>query len=361
MRAATRYILKAETGPFLLVGGALAGVLWLTQSLRALDRVVVDGAGFLAFLRFSLLALPSLLPMVLPLIVFCAVCYTYHRLSAESELVALSATGLGDRALLQPALLLGLAAALIAWLLNLWIGPLAARTLRAEEVALRAGLAAGIREGRFETLAPGLTIHVRARGADGELHGVLIEDERDPDRRATLLAERGLLAPGPRLLLVQGMHQQVDRARTGFSTLAFDRYTLDLSAAVAPSVRVEPRERFLGDLFSPGEEVVAPKDRVRLLAEGHHRLAGPLAAPALALLAVLPFLHGRAAAPRRGRVALSAAAALGVLAGSIGLLYLSARFQGVWPLQYALPIVVMVSAGCALAYPRARMPALAAR
>lgn len=359
MGAATRYILKAEIGPFLVVGGALTGVLWLTQGLRALDRVVVDGAGFLTFLRFSLLALPSLLPMALPLIVFCAVCYTYHRLSAESELVALAATGLGRRALLGPALLLGLGAAILAWGLNLWAGPLAARALRAEETALRAGLAAGLREGRFETLGPGITVHIRARGGDGELRGVLIQDDRDPGRRTTLIADRGLLLPGPRLVLLQGVSQQVGREREGLTTLAFDRYAFDFPPSARREDRLEPRERFLGSLLAPsGDE----RDRARLIAEGHHRLAAPLNAIALALLGALPFLDRGAGASRRGRVALSAVAALAVLAGSIGLLYLSARFQGVWPLQYALPIVVMVSAGCALVVrPGLRLPALAVR
>lgn len=356
MGAATRYILKAEIGPFLVVGGALTGILWLTQGLRALDRVVVDGAGFLAFLRFSLLALPSILPIILPLIVFCAVCYCYHRLAAESELVALAAGGFGRVALALPAVLLGAGVALLAWGFNLWLGPLCAQALRAEETALRAGLAACIREGRFESPGSGITVHVRARGAGGELLGILIQDDRDPARRVTLLAERGVLAPGPRLLLQAGTTQQADRDRRELTTLAFDRYVLDLPAPAGRDRPPEPRERFLSDLLFPADA----GGRARLVAEGHHRLAAPLGAVALALLGVLPFL-GRRDADRGRRVALAAAAALGTLAGSIALLYLSARFQGVWPLQYALPIVVMVSAGSMLARTGLRAPAAAAR
>ena len=45
----------------------------------------------------------------------------------------------------------------------------------------------------FTPLSDDLTVYVRARDPDGTLHGILVDDARQPNSHATILAERGRL------------------------------------------------------------------------------------------------------------------------------------------------------------------------
>src|SRR6185437_15386363 len=105
-----------------------------------------------------------------------------------------------------------------------------------------------------------LTIYIGSRNERGEVLGLLINDERDPRRPVTILAERGAFADyggGSRIIMVNGSRQQYDRDTGKVSMLTFTRYVLALDMLRdAPVVRFrEAQERFLGELFFPPEDV----------------------------------------------------------------------------------------------------------
>ncbi|MEX2648259.1 MAG: LptF/LptG family permease, partial [Alphaproteobacteria bacterium] len=89
MGRSTRYIARQVTGALVFVTVALTGVVWLSQSLRFVDLIVNKGLSVLAFLTLTLLLLPTFLALILPIALFCAALYTYSRLVADREVVAL--------------------------------------------------------------------------------------------------------------------------------------------------------------------------------------------------------------------------------------------------------------------------------
>ena len=77
-----------------------------------------------------------------------------------------------------------------------------------------------IQDGVFNTLSDRLMVYVQGRDDDGDLIGILIYDDRTPDKPVTVFAERGAIAntaDGPRLLLVNGTRQQRDESATAIS------------------------------------------------------------------------------------------------------------------------------------------------
>src|SRR3546814_5501888 len=89
-----------------------------------------------------------------------------------------------------------------------------------------------LQEGVFTAINDEITVYVRDRSANGELRGILVHDNRDPERPVTMMAERGALVAseaGPRVVMENGNRQQVGRATGQFSLLYFDRYTIELS------------------------------------------------------------------------------------------------------------------------------------
>ena len=345
------YLLAQLAGPFVLFTLSLTGVVWLTQSLRSVDLIVNRGLSVATFLSLTTLVLPSVLTLILPIGMFAAVLYAYQRLSSESELVAMIGTGLGPWQLAAPALKLGLAITLVCYGFTLYLMPAGLRGFKAMQTDLRSDLShVLLQEGAFNTVGDRLTVYIRERLAGGELRGILVHDSRDARQAATMMASQAALvmaAAGPRLVMLNGNRQEVDRVSGRVSMLNFERYNLDLGAFMKnPENRwPEPRERYLHELFFPGTGLDDVKNAGRLRAEGHDRLVAPLYALTFTLIALAAVLGGEFT--RRGNAARLAGAvmlALAVRLAGVGLGSLSARMPILLPLLYATAVLPAILA-----------------
>lgn len=345
-----RYILRQLFGPFVFFTLSLTGVIWLTQSLQFIDWIFNKGLSTGFFFYLTLLILPGVLAIVLPISLFAAILYTYQRLSAESELVVMASSGLAPSRLARPALLLAVLITVVGYGLTLYLMPLGHRTFRALKMDLRANLSnVLLQEGTFNTVGQGLTVYIRERYSGGELRGILVHDSRDSARPTTMMAERGILVSseeGPRLVLDEGNRQEIEYGTEQLSILHFDRYTLDLTQFVKTEhgVWLDAKDRYLHELFWPGDSPEARRDRDRLRAAGHDRLVLPLFAVVLAAMALAAILGGRP--DRRGlgrRLAAVIAAALVIRLAEPAAVNLAAKHPFVVPLIYLdllLPLIL---------------------
>ncbi len=123
-----------------------------------------------------------------------------------------------------------------------------------------------------------------------------MEDARQKNSRATILAETGRLvegADGPRVLLLNGSRQEIDRATGRLNVLTFAENSIDLASStnkgeVALSRRTEMS---LTELFNPDSALNA-RDVGKLLVEAHRRLTAPFTAASFAMVALLSVLSG---------------------------------------------------------------------
>jgi len=215
-----------------LVTLTISCALWLTQSLRFIELIVNRGLSIGSYLYLTILLLPSFLAMLLPIGLFAALIFTYNRLTADSELIVMRAVGLSPAKLAYPGLVLAAAITITGYALALYFMPLSYREFKDMESDVRSGYSVVLlREGAFNTISNGVTIYIRAREADGELRGIIMHDSRDPKQTVTIMAERGVLAQtndGPRVVMVEGNRQLLDRDTGKLSLLYFERYTADI-------------------------------------------------------------------------------------------------------------------------------------
>ena len=348
MSGITRYILLQLAGPFVFVTLALTGVVWLTQSLRFLDLIINKGLSAGGFLYLTLLLLPGFLTIILPIAAFCTILYVYHRLDNDSEIIVMRAAGLSQRRLFLPALILSVAVAATTFVMTLYLMPLGFRTFKDLQFVVRHNYASVlIQAGTFNTLVDGVTVYVRERRSSGELLGILVHDSRDRQRPVTMMAERGALTltdDGPRFIMINGNRQEVESDRGQLSLLYFERYALDLGGlAQSPATRWrEASERYLNELFEPGDSPDDIRSTDEFLAEAHRRLVSPLYALALGLIAVTAVLAG--AFNRRGnvwRVFIGAGAAVAFELTGLGILPLVQATPALAPLMYLHVLAVM--------------------
>jgi lipopolysaccharide export system permease protein len=188
-RILTRYVLH-EVLIYGLVGFvAFATILVAQNLLRRLEDLLALGFTGHDFLIILGCFAAMFGAYAAPVSFLFGVLLAMGRLSADSEITAMQASGLGLRALVVPVLLLGVVlSALTGWLL-IEVEPAGRRHLRMllEDVASRGGI---LEPGKFRGVGE-RTIFVNDRDHDNNVRGVMIADRNDPERPFQIFAERG--------------------------------------------------------------------------------------------------------------------------------------------------------------------------
>ena len=143
----------------------------------------------------------------------------------------------------------------------------------------------------FTSPSDGLTVFIREISTRGEIRGILVHDNREPQRPSTYLAESGTLAQtpqGPRLIMINGHVEQAENGGARLSMLKFDRYVFDLDQFAGPQREFnrDTSERYLPDLLHPPANLNRQVHGA-FLAEAHNRISAPFYCLAFALIALV--------------------------------------------------------------------------
>lgn len=344
-----------------LVSVTLTCIVWLTQSLRFVEMIVNRGLSFTTFIMFTMLLLPTFLSLIGPIALFAATILTYNKMLNDSELVVQSASGLSPTRIARPAIMLGLLLTCFGYLNSLYLVPASYRQFKDMQRTFRTEFSSVLlQEGVFNPVADGITVFVRERSDSGELYGIIIHDERVPDKPVTMMAERGAIVDsktGPRIILVNGNRQEVAEKDGRLSLLYFDQYTFDLSGLKESEDNLwrEPRERFIQELLFPAKDAASIYNYRKLRMEGLFRLGSPLLYLAYPIVAVSLLLGG--AFNRRGQMLRIVAAVVVVVAAQVFVLSMKSLGEKVPQVEsfvYMTPIVLIAVFGYMLKYARPR-------
>jgi lipopolysaccharide export system permease protein len=341
------YVLRQLIGPTALLTFLLTCVIWLTQSLRLLDLVINRGQSATTFIYLTILLLPSLLVIIMPLAYFSATLYALNRLNSDSELVVMGAAGFSRAQLAVPVFIAAGIVMALTYLCALYLAPAGQRAMKDKVLDIRADIGSALlNEGEFNTPAKDLTVFIRALNSDGQIRGVFVHDNRNPKRPITYLAEHGVLAQTPagaRLIMFDGTIEQSARSGAQLSVLQFKSYVFDLDQFAGPraaTARASSERSLTELLWPPASPQITTKIRNTFRAEAHNRLSQPLYCITFAMIVLAAILRGRRA---RGAYALRlviawlAGAALRI--AGYGIPGLAAREPAFNILFYAIPLL----------------------
>lgn len=348
MRQTDLYVLRRLLVALGAAAGALCPLLLLATALRFVDDIVERGAAVELFVALVLLALPYLAGVALPLALLVAILIVYVRMASDSELIVMRAAGISDLRLAAPALVLGLAIMGVVTWNALVLAPSSERELRDLQSSLRDRFSVLFAQpGTFRQIDRDMTLFVQDGIGNSEYSGILLQDDRDPDRRITYMAERGTVAITdgiPRLTAFNGSRHEIDRGTGRLTLVYFDRNTIELNLPSLPQRSRSRRERTLGELLNPSAEEVGHANVAKYRAEGHFRLASGLMPGAVAVVALACLLLG--GVNRQGqsfRPVLAGAIAFGLLVVAYALKAAVAKQPALAGLQYAVgaaPILI---------------------
>ena len=297
-----RYLLSQLVALFGFFALILVSVYWVNRAVGLFDRLIGDGQSALVFLEFSLLMLPNVIRLVLPIAAFAAAVYVTNRLTQESELVVMQATGFSAFRLARPVLYFGAFVTVLHLVLMNLLVPLSAAILSDRETQLSQNVTSRyLTQGQFMHPTSDVTLYIRQITPQGELLDIFLSDERSPSERTIYTARKALLArgdSGPKLLMFDGIAQRLSTDEgQRLSVTRFADVTYDLGAMI----EVQPANYISLDALTTGQILSLGLDQAAIataeapesiVQELHARLAQPFLSLAAALVGFASLMIG---------------------------------------------------------------------
>jgi LPS export ABC transporter permease LptF/LPS export ABC transporter permease LptG len=301
MRILDRYIVR-EVFRHAFLGLVVFTFVFFVPQLVRLTALFVRHTGSGSQIAELFLSIfPGVLAFTTPMAILIGVLLGLGRMSADSEIIALTALGIGRRRILLPVGVLATTGAALTMVMTLWLGPLSLRTLRGLETELNASLINFAVQPRvFEEQFPRMVLYVNDMSASStHWRGVFLAETGGENGSRLTLAENAIVIAAPRqgkleLHLQGGSTHDFDRNDPDhYSVTSFGQsdIPIELTGLLPAQAReIKNDERSIVDLARES----GPNWREARV-ELHRRLVFPAACFAFALIAV-PI----GAQPRRG-------------------------------------------------------------
>lgn len=279
-----RYMLSQLMALFGFFSLVLVMIYWINRAVVLFDQLIANGQSATVFLEFTALSLPSVIKLALPLAAFAAAVYVTNRMTSESEMVAVQATGYSSFRLARPVVYFGLIVMLLMSALTHALIPLSLARLDVRQAEIAQNMTARLlTEGQFIEPAEGITIYIREVTAGGELHDIFLSDLRNPTNEVTYTAAKAYLVKtesAAQLVMVNGLAQTLRTSDNRLFTTTFSDFAYNISDFLQVTPRIGRPASHLStrDLIraTPALQRETNQTRGRLIATANDRFAQSL-------------------------------------------------------------------------------------
>jgi len=295
-----RYIIKEISIPALLSLLIFTCVLLMGKIPRIAELIINKGVPAAQILQLFSYLLPTFLTITIPLSFLLGILLAFGRLSADSEFVALKASGVSLYNLVKPVFILAIFFSLLTAWITIDIEPTSKAAFRSKLFQIAASSASiSIKPRVFNDKFKGIILHIQALDENSKImQNVFISDERDGKTPATIIARNGRFISKPNqyrltLRLNDGaIHRQSKQGESStYQIIRFTNYDLNIDLGNQLGSRHKHRQK-AGEL--PWKElngaiVKAKKNKIKhyLQAEKYERIVVAFA-PIVLLLVGIP-------------------------------------------------------------------------
>ncbi len=295
-----RYMLSQFMVLFGFFALVLVSIFWINKAVRMFDRLIGDGQPAWVFLEFTALTLPSVIGVVLPIAAFAGTVYVTNRLTTESELTVMQATGYSPWRLVRPVIIYGILIAIMMSVLTNLLIPVSLSQLHLRKSEVSKNITAKfLTEGEFLHPASGITFYIRDITPEGELRDVFLSDRRNQNSPVTYTSSRAYLVReggGTKLVMLDGLSQTLRTNGNRLFTTHFDDFSYDISSLISKDEVSLNHVTFASTpdlLLRPGEVAVRTRATLGQIAyEGHNRINQALLCIVAALVGFATLLLG---------------------------------------------------------------------
>ena len=345
MKLIDGYLSKNILYPTIAIISILSVIILITQSLKYVDLIVSYGTNSLDFLYVTMLLLPSLLFIIIPICLFIAIIYSLNKLNSHRELNILKGVGLSNLSIAKPIIKIAILVAIFHYFLSLVILPSINHQFKEFTKDLKENYVVFfLQEKVFNHPTKFLTFYIKNKISDTKFEGIFYHDtsKKNP---VTLVAEKGeLIKQDGKLFLnlIAGNRQELSD-KGELSVLNFDTLLvqLDFNKNSNSARELAMQEKSLVQLLFPKKDVDKFL-KTRMIAEASNRMTWPLYNITLSMLAVAVFLLGefsRSGKTKRMIYFSSIAGIIVIIHNS--LINLSATYPYVIILSYAFTFAIL--------------------
>ena len=194
-----RYIVSEISVPILLSLLIFTFVLLMGRIPKLTELVISKGVPAVEIAQLFSYLLPTFFSITVPLSFLLGILLAFGRFSADSEFIALKASGVSLYYLLQPVLVMAILFSMLTAWLTISVEPAGKTAFRSKIFQIASSRASvGIRPGIFNDDFDGLVLYTQAMDdRQGIMQGVFISDEREGETPATIVARQGRFIPNP--------------------------------------------------------------------------------------------------------------------------------------------------------------------
>jgi len=293
-----RYILREISVPTIMSLLIFSFVVVLGRIPRLTEMIISKGVPALDIIALFGFLLPTFLSVTVPLSFLLGILLAFGRFSADSEYIAMKASGISLYSMVMPVAFLALLFTLLTATITLVIEPASKSALRNKifEIA-STSLNVSVKPGVFNDDMPGIVLYTQ--GVDerqGIMRNVFISDERNNAEPTIISAREGLFISNPESLLLTlrlrngEIHRQPGTTEQDtYQTISFNNYdiNLDFSEQLGQGQRNRSRSEMSWAELNQAIKTADPgEQRYRLETELHERFVIAFAPLILILLGI---------------------------------------------------------------------------
>ena len=295
-----RYMLSQLMVLFGFFSLVLVMVYWINRAVVLFDQLIADGQSASVFLEFTALSLPAVIRLALPLSAFAATVYVTNRMTSESEMVVVQATGYSAFRLARPVVYFGLIVMMLMTVLMHVLVPrsLAQLDVRQAEIAQNV-TARLLTEGKFIEPTDGITFYIREITPAGELLDIFLSDTRDEKSHVTYTAAQAFLVRtqgDAQLVMINGLAQTLRTAEQRLFTTTFEDFAYNIGSFIQVKPRVGQSAAQVDTLTllraTPATQELTNQSAAKLLARAHDRFSQSVLGLVAALLGFSALMVG---------------------------------------------------------------------
>ena len=295
-----RYMLSQLMVLFGFFSLVLVMVYWINRAVVLFDQLIANGQSASVFLEFTALSLPAVIKLALPLSAFAASIYVTNRMTSESELVAVQATGYSSFNIARPVLYFGLIVMVLMSGLTHFIMPLSTARLDQRRVEISQNMTARLlTEGKFIESIDGVTFYIREISTEGELRDIFLSDSRNADSQVTYTADTAYLVKtddAAQLVMINGLAQTLNTRTNRLFTTTFKDFAYNIGGFLQVTAREGRRAAELSttELLRADAALQAETGESygQLIARAHDRFAQSFMSVVAALLGFATLMVG---------------------------------------------------------------------
>jgi len=293
-----RYILKEIGTPTVLSLLIFTFVLLMGRIPRLTELVINKGVPALEIVKLFAYLMPTFFSITIPLSFLLGILLAFGRLSADSEFIALKASGISLYSLVKPVFILAIFFTILTAWLTISVIPESKAAFKTHLFKIASSnINASIRPGVFNGDFKGIVLYVRGMDErSGIMRDVFISDEREGETPTIIVAKQGRFISDPHqytitLRLTQGsIHRRPPQEdRITYQTINFKNYDINLNTGTPTDGK--RRHRSHSELsWSELNQLIKQRQNTSrvypLLAEKHKRIVIAFAPLVLVLVGV---------------------------------------------------------------------------